>query len=266
MRAAAATGLAVAAFLAGCGEDSEPRPDPFNRIEREFTPPDPGARAAPRWAPLRDLRGTGGATATVEIDPEAIQWRLRWTCFGSEFAVTITPRPPDAEDAASRCPGRDEATYIGAGEHELAVSARGRWKLSVEQQVDTPVREPALAGMTPRRRIAQGAFERVERTGEGSAALYKLPSGRLAVRLEGFVTEPNTDLFVWTSPLRSPKNTRQILDAPHRSIAELKATVGDQNYLLPASVSADAVASIVIWCEPVRIAYTAAPLRAAEER
>ena len=256
----------MAVLLAGCGEDAEPRVDPFTRIERDFEPPDPGARAAPHWASLRDLRGKGATTTTVDIDPGAIQWRLRWTCSDGEFAVKITPRPPDAENAMSRCPGSDEATYIGAGEHELAVSAQGRWKLSVEQQVDTPVREPALSGMTPKRRLAQGAFARVERTGEGSAALYKLPSGRLAVRLEDFVTEPNTDLFVWTSPLRAPKSTRQILDAPHRSIAELKATVGDQNYLLPPSVSAKEVASIVIWCEPVRIAYTAAPLRAAEER
>ena len=41
----------------------------------------------------------------------------------------------------------------------------------------------------------------------------------------------------------------------------LKSTIGDQNYLIPAAVDASEIRSIVIWCVPVRIAYTAASLR-----
>ncbi len=49
--------------------------------------------------------------------------------------------------------------------------------------------------------------------------------------------------------------------APHREFALLKSTLGDQNYLLPRNVDIENVRSIVIWCEPVSIVYTAASLR-----
>ncbi len=38
----------------------------------------------------------------------------------------------------------------------------------------------------------------------------------------------------------------------------LKSTVGNQNYLIPADVPVDRVNSVVIWCDPVSIAYAAA--------
>ncbi len=43
-------------------------------------------------------------------------------------------------------------------------------------------------------------------------------------------------------------------------VRRLEATLGDQNYLLPRDVDASKLRSIVIWCEPVQIAYTAATL------
>jgi hypothetical protein len=49
--------------------------------------------------------------------------------------------------------------------------------------------------------------------------------------------------------------------APHTVLRGLKSTLGDQNYVLPAGTRAGRVRSIVIWCEPIRIAYTAATLR-----
>jgi electron transfer DM13 len=259
LRRAALAGLA-AALLVGCGGE-EPREDPFTDIERAYEPPDPSAHAAPHWVALREASGSGSQTVTVNVDDDAIQWRVRWRCSRGDLAVSVTPRPPQSEDVRHRCPSTGAATFIGTGEHELAVAASGRWFASVEQQVDTPVTEPALPGMTTARRVARGDFEDVERDGSGSAALYRLPSGRLGLRFDDFVTDPNSDLFVWVSELARPQDTRQILRGPHRSIGALKATVGDQNYVLPKNVTAADVRSVVIWCEPVRIAYAAAPLR-----
>jgi glutathione S-transferase len=65
---------------------------------------------------------------------------------------------------------------------------------------------------------------------------------------------------VWISSSPRPRTTRQALRSAHRQFASLKSTLGDQNYLLPANVTAADVRSIVIWCEPVQIAYTAASL------
>ena len=66
---------------------------------------------------------------------------------------------------------------------------------------------------------------------------------------------------MWLSEAARPRTTKQAVRADHREFAPLKATIGSQNYLLPKDADADSIRSIVIWCEPVRIAYTAAALR-----
>ena len=53
---------------------------------------------------------------------------------------------------------------------------------------------------------------------------------------------------------------REALESDHRQIAELTATAGPQNYLLPEDVDSSRIRSVVIWCEPVRTAYAAATL------
>jgi len=126
----------------------------------------------------------------------------------------------------------------------------------------TPLNEPPLRAMRSKRAVVlkRGTFYPVERRGKGRVALYRLPGNRLALRLRDFSTSSNTDLFIWLSGARRPKTTKQAVSAPHRQFARLKSTLGSQNYLLPRSVKAGDVRSIVIWCEPVRIAYTAARL------
>ncbi len=65
---------------------------------------------------------------------------------------------------------------------------------------------------------------------------------------------------MWTSPVARPRTSRQAFRAPHSTVAELKSTAGSQNYLLPRGTSASDIRSVIIWCEPVRIAYGAAAL------
>lgn len=109
--------------------------------------------------------------------------------------------------------------------------------------------------------LARGKFFEIERKGRGSATLYRLPGGRLALRMANFATDSNTGLFVWLSEARRPRTTRSAFRARHSEIALLKSTLGDQNYLLPRSIDASRIRSVVIWCAPVQIAYTAATLR-----
>jgi len=258
----AATACALAVLVAGCGEGGQAeREDPFANVERGFRKFDPSKRSSPRWAPVRTLSGTGSKSASVEIDGGAIQWRARWRCRKGSFSVAVDPQPAGSEAARGKCPATRTATYIGSGKRKLTVTASAPWRLTVEQQLDTPLRQPPLAEMKPSRAATSGEFGRIERTGRGTATIYELPAGRRALRLENFVTDPNSDLFVWLSRARAPTTTKQVLAAPHRSIAALKATVGDHNYELPRGMRVEEVRSIVIWCRPVRIAYTAAPLK-----
>ena len=263
MRAAAAAACALAVALAGCGSDAEQHrsPDPFKALERDFEATPAPEQAAPRWEPIAKLAGSGAAKRAVDIDDDAIQWRTRWRCDG-ELRLRVEPPPGGPATARGACPG--SATFIGHGARTLEVNGDGPWRIVVEQEVETRLSEPPLSAMRDgsARLVARGRFGKVERPGRGTASLYALPSGRLALRFEGFRTSASIGLFVWMSRAGRPRTTRAALASRHRQFAELKSTLGDQNYLLPKSVRAADVRSVVIWCEPIRIAYTAAPLRA----
>jgi hypothetical protein len=248
--------------MAACGEEEKKAQDPFAKVDPQITKVKD--RAAPRWEPIAVMRGTGPEERAIEVSKRAIQWRARWRCRQGELSMSVTPKPRSApERPGGRCPGKGAAEWIQSGAQRLKVKATGRWRVIVEQQVDTPLKEPPLRAMKSRRAevLARGTFYPIERRGKGRAALYRLPNGRLALRFEDFNTSSNTDLFVWLSKAARPKTTTAAVRSPHDEVAVLKSTLGSQNYVLPRSVNEDDVNSIVIWCEPVRIAYTAARLR-----
>ena len=251
------------AALSGCGSDGEEKgADPFSKVDPQITKVKD--RAAPRWEPLAVMRGTRPEERAINVSERAIQWRARWRCKTGELAMSVTPEPRSApERPGGRCPDKGEAEWIQSGRQRLKVNATGRWSVVVEQQVDTPLEEPPLKAMRSRRAevLSRGSFYAVERRGKGRVALYRLPSGRLALRFEGFSTSSNTDLFVWVSQAARPKTTKQAVKAPYDEVALLKSTLGSQNYMLPRSVKAEDARSIVIWCEPVQIVYTAAALK-----
>ena len=265
LAAAWVAALAVALGGAGCGDSDEPSAaanDPFRAVP-QGTIVAPADKAAPRWEPVTSFSGTGAATRTVNIAKDAIQWRVRWRCEPGTFSVAISPAPRSgAARADGDCPGRGEHAWVASGRRELRVQATGGWRVEVEQEVDTALREPPLAAMrSPAAEVlARGDFYKVERASRGRAILYRLRDGRLALRLENFKTEANTDLFVWLSEARRPRTTRAAFRARHVEFAGLKSTLGDQNYLLPRDADASRIRSIVIWCEPVRIVYAAATL------
>ncbi|HET8953549.1 MAG TPA: DM13 domain-containing protein [Solirubrobacteraceae bacterium] len=263
MRVAGAVLCALVLGVTGCGSDAEERPpsDPFKALERDFEATPTPEYAAPRWERVTALIGSGAASRPVEIDEHAIQWRTRWRCDGG-IRLRVEPPPAGPSTAEGACPGR--ATFIGHGARTLSIEADGPWRIVVEQEVETRLDEPALAAMRDgsARLLAKGDFDEIERPSRGTATLYELPSGRLALRLKDFRTSASIGLFVWVSRAARLRTTRAALASRHRQIAELKSTLGDQNYVLPASVRAADARSIVIWCEPVRIAYTAAPMRA----
>ncbi|MGH7424625.1 MAG: DM13 domain-containing protein, partial [Candidatus Methylomirabilales bacterium] len=69
----------------------------------------------------------------------------------------------------------------------------------------------------------------------------------------------NSDLFVWASRASRPTTSAEALAAPHVELAPLKSTIGNQNYLATGTTQEEFL-SVVIWCQPVQIAYGAATL------
>jgi hypothetical protein len=252
-----AVALVVLIGTVGCGPDPSPR--------RAATAPSesvastvPG-RVAARWERVARFAGTGGQrTESFSIVDHALQWRVTATCTDGRLRVGLQgDQVPLAEPA---CPGRAFGFSIREGPAVLDVEADGGWEVVVDQQVETPAAEARLAGMTGDALVADGEFYRIDQDGSGTAQLWRLPDKRWALRFEPFFVTANTDLFVWVSEAKAPRTSKEALESDHRQIAELTATAGPQNYLLPDDVDGTEVRSVVIWCEPVRTAYAAATL------
>jgi len=143
---------------------------------------------------------------------------------------------------------------------KLMVAATGKWDMIIDQQVDTPLNEPPLAAMASARVLGQGDFYDVEKNGKGVARLYQLGDGTRALRLENLEVNQNTDLFVWLGSAANPKTSKDAVAAEYWVLGNLKSTVGSQNYEIPGSIPIERVRSIIIWCQPVAIAYAAAAL------
>ncbi len=223
---------------------------------------DSAPKAAARWESVTTLSGAAGtASPTFDILVGAIQWRARYDCASGALKVETTPpprRPGPIIDTP--CPKTGEGFSIVTGSIKLTVTATGPWKLVVDQQVDTPLNEAPLPSMATARVLSQGPFYNVEKNGEGTARVYRLADGTNALRIENLMVNQNTDLFVWLDEAKSPKTSRDVSSAQYWVLGNLKSTVGSQNYTIPANIPIDRVNSVVIWCEPVAIAYAAASL------
>ena len=265
--ATAIAGLATL-VLAACGSGDAARTDAGGASQTAVTLPETAStqaaagKAAPRWETVVTLSGAGAQQPPpFTVLPTAIQWRARWSCEAGTLRILSDPpprRPGPFVD--TQCPLTGEAFAITSGPVQLSVEADGPWKVVVDQQLDTPLHEPPLEGLASARVLGQGEFRNVEKDGKGIARLYQLADGARAVRFEDFEVSTNTDLFVWLTDVASPTTTAQIVAGAYWVLGNLKSTIGDQNYLIPPDVPLDRVRSVVIWCDPVKVAYTAAAL------
>lgn len=218
--------------------------------------------AAPRWETVADFDGQASTTTeSFAILASAIQWRVRWSCQGPG-ALIITGVPALKKPVLTRtdCPKDGTAYAIQTGARRLKVEASGTWSVTVDQQVDTPIDEPALPEMAAAKVLGSGEFYDLDKKGKGTARLYELPGGGRALRLENFEVTQNTDLFVWLSEATNPRTSADVVAKPYVQIAVLRSTLGSQNYVVPPEIPTDKIRSVVIWCEPVRVAYAAASL------
>ena len=259
--------LAISLVLTGCGGGSDVdsgsgTPQTTRAPAAGPTTTASGPKSAARWETVTTFNGSGAfQTPEFTILPNAIQWRVRVTCTTGTLKINSNP-PPRRPGAVvdTSCPKEDTGYSIVTGPVRMQIEATGTWKAVVDQQVDTPLEEPLLAGMTPDRVISSGSFYKVEVRGEGTAKLYRLADGRRILRFENFQTGENTDLFVWVSEAAKPANSEEALKSNHVELTNLKSTIGSQNYEIPASIPTEKIRSVVIWCQPVAIAYAAAAL------
>lgn len=234
-------------------------------LDDSFAPASPSdsVRAAPRWVPVVSNSGVGSSDdVSFRIDDMAIQWRLHWECTSGVLTIRQGSAKPEGSPLvdATVCPERGQAEAIESGVVRLTIQAQAVWHFAVEQQLTSPLRERALPGMERSTLVAVGEIRGIEFPGAGRAELYRLRDDRLVLRLVQLVVPPNSDLEVRLSETRRPRTSSDVVGSFVAVIGPLKSTVGDQNYELPRNVEARRIGSIVIWCEPVRVAYAVAAL------
>jgi hypothetical protein len=245
--------VSLALLQPACGS-----PDP-PREAASGTPAADSSPVANRWERVARFSGDGDQeTKSFEIDGGALQWRVTAECSGPRLRVSLPgPGEPLVEP---ECPGTGFGFSIDPGRHSLQVAAAGSWVVTVDQQLNNPIAEPPLEGMAEGSLLAEGDFYDIDQSGTGKARLYRLPDRRLALRFDPFRVTSNSDLFVWISRAEAPSTSEEAFNSEHLQIASLKSTGGAQNYLLPADLAEDEIGSVVIWCEPIQVAYAAARL------
>lgn len=240
-----------------------PRAAAFSRVDSSPARKKTVLRSQPWWQNVERFEGEGAKlTPPFRISDDAIQGRLRWSCERGRFAVRIQGKQRPLID--SSCAAGQRSTDLPEKmTGRLQIDADGPWKASVEQQVDVPLIEPPLPALSApgTTKVATGGFYRIDQTGKGHVAIYRLASGRYALRLRNFYVSPNVDLEIRLSPLQAPHTTRDYLSAPAKLAAPLDITAGSMNFMLPAGVDPRRYRSVVIWCPLITSAYAAATLR-----
>jgi hypothetical protein len=277
---AAGAACALVATACGGGADSDsagtqtvntrPSATPTTGAGTNFDTPPPSApgtrRSQPYWTPVATLEGSGASTTKAfTIDAGALQWRVSWHCESAPFTIVgVNGAGQESRrklaDALS-CPKDGEGFSADKGAQTLKVTTGGPWKVSVEQQVDTPLIEPAPAGLASAKVLGTASVYNVDREGQGTAKIYELPNGTRLIRLEDFFVSINSDLELRLSERPNPKSTDDAVNSPWKLVAPLKATVGTMNYEIPKDVDVSEYQSIVIWCEITRNAYAAASIQ-----
>ncbi len=129
------------------------------------------------------------------------------------------------------------------------------------EEPDKTMEEPMPPGeMADMRILAQGEFYNLAHEGEGRAIVYELADGSRVLRFEGFRVLNGPDLRVWLVPVDPVPDTVGVEIAGYFNLGPLKGNIGAQNYDLPADLDLGAFKSVVIWCQPFRVPFNAAPL------
>ena len=123
---------------------------------------------------------------------------------------------------------------------------------------ETPVAAAASTGI-PATTLSTGEWQGADdfHFGSGGARIVEDADGTLSLVLEDFSVQNGPDLFVYVSPDADGWVPEAV------NLGELKATDGTFSYEIPPEVSAEEIASAVVWCKAFGVLFATAALDAA---
>lgn len=118
--------------------------------------------------------------------------------------------------------------------------------------VSTPSTEPDV--------IAMGEFHSNAHETKGSATIYRLPDGKLTLRLTDFHTSNGPEVQVYLVAAQDVNDNETVKSAGFVTLGALKGNIGDQNYVVPADIDLTKYRSVTIWCKRFSVNFGTAPL------
>lgn len=123
---------------------------------------------------------------------------------------------------------------------------------------DSPIAEVAsTGGVVSAATLKAGVWSGADdfHFGSGNASLIETEDG-LVLSLDDFSVQNGPDLFVYVSSDPEGWNEEAV------NLGVLKATDGSFSYEIPDDISADDIASAVVWCKAFGVLFASAPLTA----
>lgn len=134
----------------------------------------------------------------------------------------------------------------GGTAHDRAPTFAATAPVATAAQPTTAAAEPTA---TPAASLRSGTFD--NRGGAdsvaGTARLGVTSDGQRVLRLEGLQATNGPDLYVYLTTVASPATNAQVVSG--FEVSKLKATSGDQNYTLPATLDLARYSAVVIYCK-----------------
>jgi hypothetical protein len=108
--------------------------------------------------------------------------------------------------------------------------------------------------------IAAGTFHSNAHETQGTATIYRLPDGKLTLRLTDFHTSNGPEVQVYLVAAEDVNDNETVKTAGFVTLGALKGNIGDQNYDVPANIDLTKYRSVTIWCRRFSVNFGTAPL------
>ncbi|MDR6687189.1 hypothetical protein J2Y41_002752 [Arthrobacter sp. 1088] len=174
-----------------------------------------------------------------------------WRLFTSSSVNEALPWNPPSSTSASpnNAPTSDAPTSDA-----LTSDAQGSGSPAPNTSASTPAvkTEPVVLGF--------GNFQSQEHQTSGTAQLLELPDGSRVLRLENLASSDGPDVKVWLSSLEAGGDWYKYRSGRYVDLGPIKATHGNQNYVIPSGVDVSGLSSVVLWCDRFSVAFGSAQL------
>jgi len=174
-----------------------------------------------------------------------------WRLFTSSSVNEALPVAPPASTLASpsNAPASDAPTSDAP-----TSEAQGNGSPAPNTPASTPAvtTDPVVLGF--------GNFQSQEHQTSGTAQLLELPDGSRVLRLENLASSDGPDVKVWLSSLEAGGDWYKYRSGRYVDLGAIKATHGNQNYVIPSGVDLSGLSSVVLWCDRFSVAFGSAQL------